>query len=337
MRGFHTIIAFTIAVSAVSCSQPDTEPPSADNRETNSSNGDPTSPFADLISSPDDNTLATTLAMAEPNLETTGPVHESPGVVDNREARVALDLLKMENSEAKSLALTELFERWSKDDLNAAMEFLPYVEKDIETKRAFFRGVATELLEQDPERLLDITREHWWQGQWEATIKAMTKVADSNLDLAVDFYTNTVKGKQYPPTAGKIAGNLMKERSLEEAEAFALSLERPESRGMAVQGILSRWTAQDPVAASTYVEGISDPMLRDYAIRGMIQQAAGVSPLETLAWAKSMQEGAVRMNTVKFLARRWNSPDHRKNLEDLSTFRGLSNQEREIIQETLGN
>ena len=96
-------------------------------------------------------------------------------------------------------------------------------------------------------------------------------------------------------------------------------------------------TAQDPVAASTYIEGISDPMLKDYAIRGMIQQAAGVSPVETLAWAKTMQEGAVRMATVKFLARRWNSPDYRDNLEDFATFRGLSNQEREIIQEALGN
>lgn len=337
MRGLHTIIAFTIAVFALSCSQPDPEPPSANQRETTSGKGDPASPFADLISSPDDGTAATTLIPAEPNLEATGPVHESPGVVDNREARVALDLLKMENSEAKSLALTELFERWSKDDLDAAMEFLPYVEKDIETKRAFFRGVATELLEQDPERLLDISKEHWWQGQWEATIKAMTKVADSNLDLAVEFYTHTVKGKQYPYTAAKIAGNLMDNRSLEEAEAFALSIERPESRGMAVQGMLSRWTAQDPVAASTYIEGISDPMLKDYAIRGMIQQAAGVSPVETLAWAKTMQEGDVRTNTVKFLARRWNSPDHRENLKDLATFRGLSNQEREIIREALGN
>lgn len=345
MRAIHTILAFTIAVIAISCSQPDTEsesespknPASEKTPETTSTSGAPTSPFTSPDPTPDDGSLPTTRTLAGPNPEPTGPVHESPGIVDNREAQVALDLLKMEDNAAKSLALTELFERWAKDDLDAAMEFLPYVEKDIEPKRAFFRGVAPQLLEQDPERLLDITKEHWWQGQWEVYIQAMKKVADSNLDEAVDYYSNTVEGKQYPYLAEKIASNLMDDRSFEEAEAFALSIERPESRGMAIQGIVKRWTKQDPVAASTYVDNLSDPALRDYAIRGMIQQTAGDSPEETLAWTKTMQEGSVRMNAVNFLVRRWNSPGHRKNLEDLATFRGLSNQERQLIQEALAN
>lgn len=342
MRAIHTILALTVTVFAFSCSRPDAEPASdnttssAENPETTSTNKKPISPFADPTSSPNDGGMSTTETLAPPNLEPTGPVHESPGIVDNREAQVAFDLLKMEDGAAKSLALTELFERWSKDDLDAAMEFFPYVEKDIEPKRAFCRGVAPQLLEHDPERLLEITRKHWWQGQWDAVVQGMTKVADTNLDFAVDFYTHTEKGKQYPPVALKIANNLMDSRSFEDAEAFALSLDRPDSRGAAMQGILNRWTRQDPVAASAYVNNISDPVMKDYAIRGMIQQTARDSPEETLAWAKTMHEGNVRMGTVKFLANRWNDPDHRKVLEELSTMRGLSDQERELIQNALG-
>lgn len=343
MRAPHTILALTVAVLAFSCSQPDTAPSPEDDPapedapETTSSSQDPVSPFAEILASQNDGVVATSQTLADPSLETTGPVHESPGIVDHREAQVALDLLKMEDSAAKSLALTELFERWAKDDLDAAMEFFPYVENDIEPKRAFCRGVAPQLLEEDPERLLEITRKHWWQGQWEAYIKAMKKVATTNIDVAIDYYTTTEEGKQYPYLAEEIASHLTNDRSIAEAEAFAYSIERPESRGMAIRGMVKRWTRKDPAAASAYVDSLSDPDLRDHAIRGMIQQTATKDPDATLAWAKTIQPGKVRTDTVNYLSRQWSNPSYREPLEQLANIPGLSTEERALVQTALEN
>ncbi|MDF1826228.1 MAG: hypothetical protein P1U68_16395 [Verrucomicrobiales bacterium] len=322
-----------IPLLSSSCSKPEGTTAKEDVPKSPSENIASTS-FADLnATSPGEVPAIRTLV--EPDIGLTGPVHESPGIVDNREAQVALELLKMENGAAKSLALTELFRRWSEEDLDAAMQILPYVENDIENKRAFFRGVAPELLDQDPERLLEITTEHWWQGQWEAYVEAMKKVADSNLDLAIDHFTNTVEGKQYPYLAEKIARNLMTDRSFEEAEAFALSIERPDARGMAMQGIFNRWARQDPVAASASVNELSDPMLKDYAILGMIQQTAGESPGESLIWTMTMQEGKVRTNAVTFLTRRWKSGANEQAYEQLMRHPGLTAQEREAIHQVV--
>lgn len=332
MRALFASLTIVVTLLTTSCSEPEGTTAKETESERSPVNT-PLSSFADLDSTVPGE-LPTAQTLAEPSLELTGPVHESPGIVDNREAQVALELLKMENGSAKSLALTELFRRWAEDDLDASMEFLPYVVKDIENKRAFFRGVAPELLEHDPERLLDITKDHWWQGQWEVYIEAMRKVADSNLDLAVDFYTNTVEGKQYPYLAEKIASNLMDDRSFEEAEAFALSIERPDARGMAMQGILKRWAKQDPVAAATYLNQLSDSTLKDYAIRGMVQHTADWSPEETLVWTMTMQDGEVRTNAVKFLASRWRSGANQAFFEKLIEHPRLTKGERDAIRQS---
>jgi len=334
MRALFAPLTIVITLLTASCSKP--EGATTEDAESES-------PFenATVSSFPDpDSTVPGELpavqTFAQPNLELTGPVHESPGIVDNQEARVAVDLLKMENGPAKSLALTELFQRWAEDDLDAAMGMLPYLVNDIENKRAFFRGVAPQLLEQDPERLLAITKEHWWQGQFEAYVQSMTKIADSNLDLAIESYTSTTEGRQYPGLAEKIAGNLMVDRSLEEAEAFAMSIERPEARGMAVEGIVERWTRQDPFAAATYVDDISDPAVKDYAIRGLIRRTANHSPEESFVWTMTMREGDVRMGAVKHLARRWGSGREPEFLERLIGHPGLTEGERDAVRESAG-
>jgi len=332
MRALFAQLTIVITLLTMSCSKPegtttkDSESESPPENTTISS-------FPDLDSTVPGE-LPTVQTFAEPNLELTGPVHESPGIVDNQEAQVAFDLLKMENGPAKSLALTELFRRWAKDDLDAAMGILPYIANDIENKRAFFRGVAPELLEQDPERLLDITKDHWWQGQFEAYVHSMMKVADSNLDLAVDSFTNTVEGKQYPYLAEKIARNLMDDRSLEEAEAFALSIDRPEARGMAIQGIYNRMTKQDPVVAATSIDNLTDPTFRDYAVRGLIQQTANRSPEETLVWTMTMEEGEVREGAVKFLVRRWRVGGNQEFIEKMIEHPRLTKQERDVIRQS---
>ena len=332
MRAFFVSLAAVLSLLAASCSKPD-ETIAADPESESASGKTTLSSLAGVDPAVSDELPRT---FSEPSLEPTGPVHESPGIVDNREAQIAFDLLKMEEGSAKSLALTELFERWSEEDLNAAMRFFPYVVKDIENKRAFMRGVAPQLLEQDPERLVEITQEHWWQGQFEAYIEGMKKVADSNLDMAVDVYVNNVEGKQYPGLAEQIAGNLMEERSLEEAEAFAMSIQRPAARGMAVEGIVEYWTRQDPVAAATYVDEISDPAVKDYAIRGMVRRTADWSPEESLVWTMTMQKGDVRMGAVKHLGRRWSKTGNQESLGKLMEHPGLTEEERAAIQESTG-
>ena len=339
MRG-QIIVPCVIAVWLLcSCSKTDKPASTGETEETESEQASsPTFlPSPNGKSSTSDH-FGETRTLAAPDTTPREPVSESPGIVDNREAQVALDLLKMPESEAKSLALTELFRRWAKDDLDAAMEFLPYLDKDIEAKRSFYRGVQWEILEKNPELLLDIIGEgNWWQDQWRAEGQAMAKVADTNLERLIDHYTNTVPGKQFPHIAGKIANSLMLADSFEEAEAFAMSIERPDSRGTAMQAILFRWTDKDPVAASTYVDRITDPDLKDYAIRGMINRTVGDSPEETLAWTMTMQEGEVRTNAVKFLASRWSNPEQVENLKQLASFRGLSSEERTILETALNN
>lgn len=334
MRSLLAPLAIGLGILAISCSKPDERTAEDSDSESASEKATPRS-FADLdpaISG--EEPIAETFP--EPSLEPTGPVHESPGIVDNREAQVAFDLLKMEQGSAKSLALTELFDRWAEEDLNAAMEFFPYVVKDVENKRAFLRGVAPQLLEQDPERLVEITKEHWWQGQFEAYVEGMKKVADSNLDMAIDVYTEKVEGRQYPWLAEKIAVNVLEERSFEEAEAFALSVERPEARGMAFEGIVNRWTKENPVAAATYVDNISDPLIKDYAIRGLIRRAAGWSPEETLVWTMTIREGDVRMGAVKQLANRWSKLGKQEYVGKLLEQPGLTDKEREAIRKSAG-
>lgn len=332
MSALFVWLTIVIALFTTSCSKPDETTAIETESGSPPENTTPSS-FADLDPTVPGE-LPAVRTLAEPSLEPTGPVHESPGVVDNREAQVALDLLKMENGSAKSLALTELFERWAGDDLASAMEFLPYIVEDIENKRAFFRGVAPELLEQDPERLLAITKEHWWQGQFEAYVQSMKKVADSNLDLAIESYTSTTEGKQYPYLAEQIARNLMEDRSLEEAEAFAMSIKRPEARGMAIQGIYNRMCKQDPVVAATSIDNLSDPTSRDYAVRGFIQQTANRNPEETLIWTMTMEEGAVREGAVKFLVRRWGVGGNQEYIQKMIEHPSLTEQERDVIRES---
>lgn len=266
---------------------------------------------------------ATTMSPGTPNLQ----------VVDGRERALAGDLLEMPPGEAMSLAMTELVRRWASKDLDGALEFASELQDGHwEAKRSYYRGIADELARQKPEVLLEtIATGIWWQDQWKPERTAVLKVSETDLDAAVSHFSNTGQNKQLGMIANHFASRIASERSVDEALAFAESLENPKARGFALRATVNEWIDTESVAATGYVDSITDPYLKSHAIRGMVESIWQTHPTETMAWALAITDAEIRESPLGQLAKNWNNDNDRDNLMKLMERNDLTNEDRAAL------
>jgi hypothetical protein len=71
-------------------------------------------------------------------------------------------------------------------------------------------------------------------------------------------------------------------------------LEQPIARAYAVRAAVTSWVEEDSVAASTYVNGLAEPEIRDHAILGLIDGIWITNPQDSTTWAQSMTDAELR-------------------------------------------
>lgn len=253
-----------------------------------------------------------------------------------RESGLAQDILAMEPSVARSLAMTQLFSQWIESDLDAAMAFGLTVYDDVDMKRAFHQGVAPYLSEHQPERLLEIiSNGNHWEGQWRTERAALQRVARTDFAAATEFFANTSPGKQFKEEAYHFTSTIAENESVEAALAYAERLQGPKGKPAAIRAAVANWVVADSEAASEYTLGIAEPLERDHAILGFADALWQTHPEETIAWTKEIKDNDLRLETYSGLARGWQDSGASESLERLLASPELSAAERASIEEAI--
>jgi len=159
------------------------------------------------------------------------------------------------------------------------------------------------------------------------------KVSETDLDAAVSYFSNTGQNKQLGIVANHFASRIASERSVDEALAFAESLENPKARGYAIRAAVNEWTDTESVAATGYVDSITDPYLKSHAIRGMVESIWQTHPTETMARAMAIEDAEIRESTPGQMAKNWNNDTDRENLMKLMERNDLTNENRAAIDQ----
>lgn len=253
-----------------------------------------------------------------------------------REESLARDILKMESSVARNLAMTQLISQWAERDIDAAMAFGLTVYDDRDMKRAFHQGVAPYLSEHEPERLLEIiSNGNHWEDQWIHERIALQRVAKEDFHAASEFFASTSPSKQHGEEAYRYTSKIAQEQSIEAAFAYADRLEAPKGKPAAIRAAVASWVEVDSVAASEYARDATDPLLRDHAILGLADALWQTNPEDTIAWAGAIGDGDLRVSTYTRLAESWQKAGASESLEALMASPDLSGAERAAIEQAI--
>jgi len=263
------------------------------------------------------------------------PEPQPPGV-EGREQGIAVDILAMPDGDAKNLAFTELMDRWGEEDIETAWEFFDQVKDDIYLKRAFYKGIMPHVAKHDPELVLEtIESGAWWQDQWRPAKQAVLKVAETDIERATAYFSNTTKGKQQGDVAYQLASKVAASGGRDAAFAFADTLENPNARGHAIRATVSGWMREDSLAASSYVNDLGDAYLKDHAILGLVDGIWLSNPQDSLTWAASISDSTMRSNTYVKLTRAWQQRGESQNIARLLDSGGLTTGELEAVNAVL--
>jgi len=289
------------------------------------------------VRSDDDEPTRNGVATGEPS-EEAKPA--SPENIKGRQQAMAEDILAMPEGEAQALALAELARRWAEADLEGAMAFRNRIDskygKHSDVRRAYYRGIATEMAKAEPGALLDVIADGlWWDGQWKPEREALNRVEVEDFDHAVNHFLGTMEGKQFKEESFRYARRIATERSVAEALTFAEAMKSPLAKGHALRGAVFEWAAQDVDAATRYIDGIKDKHLRSHAIDGLVGEIRKTNPEESIAWTLSMGDAELRSETFGKLAGFWSKGEHRAHLESLLQNGRLSRSDRAAIEARL--
>ena len=259
-----------------------------------------------------------------------------PADTAGREQAVAIDILAMPEGDARSLALTELMRRWVEKDPEAAWEFHQQVADSIPLKRAFYRGIMPYMARHNPELVLEtVEAGNWWPDQWIPAREASLRVSEVDLQRAVDYFVDVEQGKQHKEVAYRFASRLSDEGGSQSALAFAAELEKPLARAYATRAAVTSWVEEDSVAASSYVNEIAEPEVRDHAILGLTDAIWITNPRDSATWAQSMTDADLRTETMIRLASAWDRRGEAANVDALLNAPGLSASEAQAVRDAL--
>jgi hypothetical protein len=233
-----------------------------------------------------------------------------------------------------------LFRRRAEVDLEGAMALRDQIDREYEkqsnVRRAYYRGIASEMAKSEPAALLDVIGDGlWWDGQWKPEREALNRVEVEESDRAVTHFMGTLEGKQFKEESFRYARRIATEQSVEEALEFAGAMKSPLAKGHAIRGAVHEWAAQDVEAATRYIDQIKDKYLRSQAIDGLVGEIRKTNPEESIAWTLSMGDAELWSETFGKLADAWSNGANRPYLETLLQNGKLSRADRQAIETRL--
>ena len=222
----------------------------------------------------------------------------NPNHTQGKESELAAEILALPDGDVKWLALSGLSQRWVKADPEAAWEFGKTL-KGKEVRVTFLRATMPYYAKHDPGRVLDVlSQKAWWPNQWSDARDATLKMADYDLDRAVDsFADHTPERMQLGELARQLARKVVIRDSPEAGLAFADRLEgNPKALQGAVQGTLQEWVKIDENGAIAYAEDEEDPEMLPYTVSGILTGKDWLeNPEETVGWIVSLSEDRIPM------------------------------------------
>lgn len=93
---------------------------------------------------------------------------------------------------------------------------------------------------------------------------------------------------------------------------------------------------QETESAATCIDGLKDPTVRSYAIRGMRSSIHDTNPGEAVPWTMAMEDEKLRQEAVAFLSKRWRGEESAAHLEQWLKQPELTKEEKTTINSTLG-
>lgn len=244
------------------------------------------------------------LAQDDPeNAEPWNPHH-----TDGREEELAQEILALPDGDVKWLALSGLTHRWVTADAEAAWKFGRTL-KGKEARVTFYRATMPYYAENDPGRVLEaLAQNAWWPDQWIHVRDATMKMADYDLDRAVESFADaTPERMQLGEIARQLARKVVVRDSPEEGFAFADRLkERKRAYQGAVQGTLQEWVKIDENAALAYAEDEEDPEMLPFTVSGILTGKDWLqNPDETVGWIVELSEDRIRRHMLVNLVYLW--------------------------------
>lgn len=225
--------------------------------------------------------------------------------------------------------------RWAQDDPVAAAEVLASLPKSDVSRQAWLQ-VAESLAARDPAAALSWVQKN---GDDEESVSAATQGLISGWwqkdPAAAEAYARANSDTLVGQRAASVLANRMAATTPEKAAAWAAQLSNPDARAMSQLTVTVAWAYQDPVAASRWIETLTqaegatvsgtlsgvwarnDPAgaarwissltgeVRDSAIAGYSSVVALSNPADALGWALSIGDEQMRTTTTIPLAAKW--------------------------------
>lgn len=185
-----------------------------------------------------------------------------------------------------------------------AMQFISAMPEDNEMRGRYTAMVATEMLEQG----VDSARA-WADGLSDPSLKSgalstvASEYASQDLNAAVSWVTDYA-GEDYGSRAVTEVAETWAESDPRAVLEWAGNLPESAQAG-AIAEALDEWTERDPMAASEYLRDMPASEAKDNAIEGFATELAREDPTAAIAWAETIGDQELRLETLTEVAQSW--------------------------------
>jgi hypothetical protein len=242
----------------------------------------------------------------------------NPDFTAGKEQEIAKEILALPDGNLKHAALSGLARIWIEDDWDAAWTFGSTLEKR-ELKLTFLRTVAPYLAENQPGLILDQRKAGtWWPDQWKHLRDALLKMADHDLDRAVEVYVDhTPDRMQIGEVARQLALRIVLRDSQDAGFAFAEKLkDKAKPYAGAIQGTLQGWVKIDEAAAIAYAEDLDDEGLMPWVVSGLLTGTNWFThPQEGLEWVTQLAHDGLRRHALANLVYLWHDKKNQREID----------------------
>ncbi len=203
------------------------------------------------------------------------------GTLSIAQIQQALQHLALRPGSEGSALRAQLYRAWAAKDPEAAWKHAMTIS-DTQARRTALNAVATELSKTRPEAAIDLamslgmgsSRSHVLDGVW-------SEWAKRDLRAAVGYLKEHPDLPITPYFMGALAQSARDNPQL--ALEQALSIPNANARENAVSQVVRSWFERDPAAAKAWALSLSDPALRNKALRSLLENMAQNDPTRALA------------------------------------------------------
>ena len=217
-----------------------------------------------------------------------------------------------------------LVNHWALQDPTAAAAYASKLE-DPEQQNTALRGVIANWTQSNPEEAI-AHYETLEAGTQRAVMHNLFRgIADVDIDRALTLFENTSEAMtddEGLTSLANVADDLVDkwaEVDVSAAATWAIGLQQPESRAMAIEEAAREWIRQDSMAASEWIGELPDSPNKDTAIRRLVSHVATHDPSSAFAWANTLSDDSRRASELHSVLGRWKRTDPEGALQALQS------------------